>query len=218
MFAQWRRRREVAKIKAGDGGALPPYRFWQPLSRSLFYLRMRDDDRTVEYAVNVDFFHLWSVDYRAELYRDGIQIATSTLPATLPVPGGHVSVAAGTLGLTRMHYVTDDGDERPLTPHPRSAEGLRSRFGRRFPVADRFVGAVAVVVLVAGLVVLAPQLLDWITDITWVSEHIGDFTTPISLPPWADTALVVGGIVAGLERALTLRNHWLIDAETFWLG
>ncbi|GAB3796133.1 hypothetical protein [Virgibacillus kimchii] len=30
------------------------------------------------------------------------------------------------------------------------------------------------------------------------------------------TILVIAGTLAALERALMLRNHWLIDMETSW--
>ena len=29
-------------------------------------------------------------------------------------------------------------------------------------------------------------------------------------------SVTVAGVLAAVERALTLRNHWLIDAETTW--
>ena len=45
---------------------------------------------------------------------------------------------------------------------------------------------------------------------------MGTFTSPIQLPAWLNTALLVAGIIAAFERALTLRNHWLIDADTTW--
>ena len=215
MLRRWRRRRGLAKVEAGDGRALPPYRFWQPFSRSLFYLDLADGDYRSHYAVD---YRRGIEESRADLYRDGRQVATSTLPAALPVPGGVVEVNSGTLGLTRMHFVSDDGREQVLRPDARSAEGLRRRFGRRYPGADRIIRYSAIVVLALGLIVLAPQLLDWVTRIDWVSDRIGHFTNPIDLPGWASVTLLIAGLVAGLERALTLRNHWLLDAETFWLG
>lgn len=216
MFKKWRRKRALAKIKEGDGSRLKPYRFWQPFSRSLFFLELTDTaGRSTEYAVDVLFF---ATEWKADLYRDRIQTATSKLPAVFPIPGGVLEVAASTSGLTRMHHVPNEGDERTLTPHRRSAEGLRARFGRRFPLTSRLIGAAAVIILLAGLTVLILQLIDWVTNIDYVAEHVGTFTTPISLPGWANTALLIGGVLASIERALTLRNHWLIDAETWWLG
>lgn len=216
MFKKWRRKRALAKVKPGDGSALKPYRFWHPLTRSLFFLNLTDTDgRATEYAISYPYF---ADESRAELYRDGVQAAVSKLPAVFPVPGGVVEVAAGTFGLTRMHHVADDGGERALTPHRRSSEGLRARFGHRFPAISRLIGWAAIVILLVGLVVIVPQIVDWVTNIDYVAENIGSFTTPINLPNWANASLAVGGVLASLERALTLRNHWLIDAETWWLG
>lgn len=39
----------------------------------------------------------------------------------------------------------------------------------------------------------------------------------MSLPSWLNTTLTVAGVLASLERALTLRNHWLPDVDTFWI-
>jgi hypothetical protein len=36
------------------------------------------------------------------------------------------------------------------------------------------------------------------------------------LPAWANTTVTVAGVLAATERALTLRNHWLIDLDTTW--
>lgn len=216
MFRRWRRKRALAKVKEGDRSALKPYRFYQPLSRSLFFLSLTDPaGRVHEYAVDVPFF---ADESKADLYSDGVQISTSKLPAAFSVPGGVIEVATSTFGLTRMHHVSDGGEEHVLTPHRRSAEGLRARFGHRFPWVSRLLGWTAIVVLLVGLAVLLPQLLAWGTRIDVVAEHVGTFTSPIELSSGANTALLVAGIVAGLERALTLRNHWLIDAETWWFG
>lgn len=150
----------------------------------------------------------------AALYRDGVQVHRSDLPATFPVPGGVVDVAVSLYGLTRMHYVLDDGTERTLRPDRASLEGLRARFGRRFPRASSVIGAVAVVVLLVGLVVAAPYALEMVTRLDVVSERFGTFTSPIDLPGWASITLLVAGILAATERALTLRNHWLVDLDT----
>lgn len=151
---------------------------------------------------------------QAALYRDGVQIHRSDLPATFPVSGGVVDVAVSMYGLTRMHYVLDDGTERTLRPDRTSLEGLRTRFGRRFPRTSSVIGAVAVVVLLVGLVVAAPYALEMVTRLDIVSERFGTFTSPIDLPGWANTTLLVAGILAATERALTLRNHWLVDLDT----
>jgi len=72
-------------------------------------------------------------------------------------------------------------------------------------------------VLLVGLVLLVPQLLELVTRIDAVAERVGVFTSPVSLPPWLNTTLTVAGVLASLERALTLRNHWLLDVDTLWI-
>ena len=216
MFKDWRRKRKIGKVKPGDGRPLKPYRWWQPLSRSVFYLRLATPDGASHvYAVDVDYFG-W--DDAAFMYTDGVQSAKSELPAAFPVPGGVVEVATSSVGLSRMHFVPDDGEVRVLQPDPRSAEGLRARFGARFPRWSRSIGWIAVAVLLVGLVVAVPQAIEMLTGIEWVAERFGTFTSPITLPAWANTTLFIAGIAAALERALTLRSHWLIDAETWWIG
>ena len=63
MFANWRRKRAVAKVKPGDGHALPRYRWWQPLTRTLFHLPLTAEDGTQQ---------TWSVDVRLWGDDDGV--------------------------------------------------------------------------------------------------------------------------------------------------
>src|SRR5690606_20033261 len=120
-------------------------------------------------------------------------------------------------GLSRMHHVpAGDRPAQTLRPHPRSLEGLRARFGRRHPGASRLLGALAIVVLLIGVALMVPQAAELITSIPPVAERVGTFTSPIQLPTWLNITVTVAGVLAALERALTLRNHWLIDAEATW--
>lgn len=154
----------------------------------------------------------------AALYRDGVQVARSNLPAAFPVPGGVIEVARSSYGLTRMHYVPTPDAEAPimLRPHRRSPEGVRARIAHHFPRLSRFIGAVAIVVLLVGLVTGLPQGLQMITEIPPIAERFGVFTSPFQFPAWLNTTLLVAGILAATERALTLKNHWLIDLDTTW--
>lgn len=217
MLRGWQRRRRLARTEPGDGSALGRHRPWQVLSRSVFVVELPEADGTVhEYAVDVPYLD-WSST--VGLYRDGRQVLVAEAPAAFPVPGGVVEVGVGVFGLTRMHLVPDAGEpERALRPVRHSAEYWRARLGRRFPVASRRVGAAAVVVLLLGLALLVPQLLELVTSLDVVAERVGTFTSPLSLPAWLNTTLVTAGVLASVERALTLRNHWLVDAETWWLG
>jgi hypothetical protein len=205
----WRRRRAAKRVKPGDGRPLKPFRWWQLLTRSLFFLRLPGE---AVYAVDVR--HLGdatSGEVEAHLYLDGGLVAESRVPARFPVPGGAVEVAASNFGLKRCHYVPEKGDERQLTPDPASAEGRRERLERNHPVASRWVGTVSVVVLVFGLVVLVPQVVETLSQIEIVTRSLGEFSSPIRLPAWLNTATLVATVAASTERALRMRHHWLLD-------
>lgn len=216
MFEQWKRRRAQKRVKPGDGHALKPYRWWQPLSRALFHIRLPDEHgRTELWSVSVGLWgdedgRIWS-----QLYREGIHVAKATTPAQLPVPGGRIEVGAGNFGLKRCHFVAIDGSERQLAPDPRSAEGHRARLDRRRPVLSRTISAVSVLVLLVALALGIPQLIEQITQIPPVAERFGTFESPIMLPAWANTGLVIAAVLASIERALRLRYNWLLDGGLF---
>ncbi|WP_320773107.1 hypothetical protein [Streptomyces sp. CRN 30] len=141
----------------------------------------------------------------AHLFLEGRHHAESELPAVFAVPGGTVEARASAFGLERCHYVTADGTERQLVPDPRSAEARRARLDRAHPALSRWVGAVAVVVLLVSLAFLLLQLLEQLTRGDGLGRYTGVFTSPVDLPARADFALGAGAAVAGTERALRLR-------------
>ncbi|OUZ11036.1 hypothetical protein BHE97_06285 [Aeromicrobium sp. PE09-221] len=216
MFSDWSRRRAARRVKAGDGHPLQRYRWWQPLSRSLLHIELPAQDGQT---------HTWSVDVRlwgdedgnvlGQLYRDGRHHAQSKLPATFPVPGGHIEVVTTQFGLKRCHFVGTDGSERQLVPDPASAEGRRARLDRRHPLVGRALSLMSIVVLLFAAVLGIPQIVDQISHIPLVAESIGTFTSPFGLPAWLNITLVVATLVASTERALRLRNHWLLDGGLF---
>lgn len=216
MWRGWRRKRRVAKVKEGDGSSLPPFRIWQGLWRSQFSIRLpRDAADAREYVI--DFTYMDS-ENKGRLYVGGTQQAIASLPAAFPVPGGLIEVGASMYGMTRIHYVTPSGEETQLTPHPRSGEAWRARLAARHPRVSAVIAAVAVVVLLASLVVLVPMVAAQISQIPPVAENVGSFTAPFDLPAWATAWLAVAAVVAALERALSLRHHWLIDLDTTFMG
>jgi len=212
----WRERRAIKKVKPGDGTPLEPMHPWQALWRTVFHIELPDDDGAARtFSVDVPFFDL---DGRVSLYRDGRRHARAESPAVFPVPGGVIEVKTSTFGVSRMHFVPDDGAERQLLPDRAAAEAARARFAHRHPAASSVIGVTAVVVLLVGLVLGLPQILEQLSHTEWVAQNIGTFSSPFELPAWANTALLVSGLLAALERALTLRNHWLIDLDTWFLG
>lgn len=215
MVSRWGRKRAARKVVPGDGHALPRFRWWQPLSRTLFHIALDDSDGSR---------HVWSVDVRlwgdsdgnvsARLYRDGVHVAGSTLPAAFPVPGGAIEVMASSFGLKRCHFVPDAAGARAaaqLAPDPASAEGRRARLDARHPRASRALGVASFAVLVVALVLGLPQIAEQITRIPVVADAVGVFVSPIHLPEWANISLLVATLAASTERALRLRYSWLLD-------
>lgn len=203
-------------VKPGDGHALPRYRWWQLFSRSLFHLRLAGADGVRE-TLSVDVRHGGDANgvVLAKLYRDGLHVATSKLPAQFTVPGGRIEVVVTGFGLKRCHYVTQDGSERQLTPDPASAEGRRARLDRAHPALSRAMGIASLGILVIALVLGVPQIIDQITHIPLIAESVGTFTSPVSLPAWANISLVVATLVASTERALLLRYNSILDGGLF---
>ncbi len=207
--------RRKKKVKEGDQRPLKPYRWWNLLTRTLFYLRLsQPSQEDVTYAVDVRYM---AEEPTAYLYRNGYQQSYAKMPATFEVEGGTIEVAASSYGLKRMHYVTPGGDAQTLHPHPKTAEGRRARFAKRSPGASRLIGVIAIVVLLISLPLFFLQAAEYLTNIEPIAEHIGSFTSPIVLPLWQNIAITAAGVIAAFERALTLRSHWLIDMETTWV-
>ncbi|TDD52716.1 hypothetical protein [Saccharopolyspora elongata] len=212
MFKRYRRRWQLAKVKPGDGSTLQEYRIWQLFSRSLFVLELPHHSGS-SHVFEVDVRHMADSTTKkspAALYRDGVQVYRANLPVAFPVPGGVIEVATSQYGLKRMHYVTEDGGEHTLRPHPRSQEGLRARFDHRFPRTSAFIGAAAIAILLTGLAVSLSLAVEGLTRIPVIAQHTGTFTSPIHLPQWAKIALPVAGAIAATERALRLRKTWLV--------
>lgn len=207
MFAEQRRRMAERRLKPGDGSALPSFRWWQTMGRSLFHLRLPGADYAVDVRTDPS-----DGTRRARLYVEGRQQFESKLPAAFPVAGGTIEVAASTAGLKRCHFVADDGSEHQLTPDPRSAAGLRARLDRRHPTLSKAIGVVSVLLLVVGAVLLLLQVAEPISRIPPIAMNVGVLTSPISLPWWLNAALTLGAALAATERALRMRYHWMLDA------
>lgn len=214
FFKSKRRQRALKKVKDGDGHALKPFRFYEVFYRSLFYIKLREADGEKHvYAVHVDYF---DENEAIDLYRDGKHHAKAVNPAYFPVPGGFIEVATTTYGLKRIHYATEDEEEFVLSPDRRSGEGLRMRFDAKFPEISSIIGKLAVIILFISIILGLPQLISLISQLPVIEERWGSFESPITLPSWLNTTLLAAGIIAAIERALTLKNHWLIDMETSW--
>jgi hypothetical protein len=212
-FDTWRQHRAQKRVKTGDGRPLTRFRWWQLLSRSLFYLRLTTaDGDPAEYAVDVGHWgDATTGEVHAALYLNGRHHAESRTPAVFPVPGGSIEVRASAFGLKRCHFVSADGRQRQLTPDPASAEGMRANFDREHPAASRWIGQVTLVILVLGLALLVPQLIGYLSLIPPIADNFGTFTSPVELSTWANIVVTLITGAASTERALRLRHHWLLD-------
>ncbi|HIY64735.1 MAG TPA: hypothetical protein H9830_00485, partial [Candidatus Agrococcus pullicola] len=56
MFKRWRQKRQLGKIKPGNGSALPKFRWYQLFGRSIFFIDLQERDGAHTYAVDVRYF------------------------------------------------------------------------------------------------------------------------------------------------------------------
>ncbi len=217
MFEDFRRRLATSRVKPGDGRPLAPFRWWQILSRSLFFLRLDGASGSVVYAIDVrERERTFSDDDRgtAHLYRDGIHHARSKLPARFEIEGGAIEVAQSPFGLKRCHYVASDGSEVHLSPHEGSLIGRRARLDRTRPALSRAIGVLSILLLVGAGLLGLPQLLESMTAIPPVADLIGPFESPYHLSPVANVAIGLVAVIASTERATRLRHSLLLDGSS----
>lgn len=191
----------MAKEKPGDGSRLRPVTSWQWLWRGVFGIEHAGD----RWDVEVDYFD-W--DEKVRLYRDGVQerVQRGTSRFTLD-DGARIEAAWSTFGLRRAHLLRVDGEEQQLVPAPGTAERWRAELDRDRPHLSRRLAMTSWAVLAVALALQVPQLIEGGAQLTGWYE----FTSPVDLPGWVNTPLTIAGILAGLERALRLRYHWLLD-------
>ncbi|WP_454085863.1 hypothetical protein [Georgenia sp. Marseille-Q6866] len=191
----------MAREKAGDGSALRPVRGWQALWRGVF----GTEHAGARWDVEVDYLD-W--DEKVHLYRDGVQERVQRGTSSFMLDdGARLEVAWSLLGLRRAHLVRPDGTETQLVPGPGTAERWRADLDRDRPTLSRRLAAASWMVLALALLLQVPQLLELGARVTGWYE----FTAPVTLPASLNTPLSVAALLAGLERALRLRYHWLLD-------
>jgi hypothetical protein len=213
-MSEWLDRRRLARVKPGDGRPLAPFRWWHLLRRSLLFIELPvGDGRSSTFAVEVRHGgDAETGEIMASLYRDGYRAAEAKVPALFAVPGGYIDVRTSEAGMRRAHFVGDDGSERRLVPDPNSAEGRRMRFAREHPGASAVIGAASIALLLAGLGLNALQLAEPLSELPFIADSIGTFTSPVHLPVWLNVALGLGAAAGATERALRMRYHWLLDS------
>ena len=148
-------------------------------------------------------------EIRARLYVDGALQSYAKMPARFTVPGGHIEVAITGFGLKRCHYVRADGTEQQLSPDPASAEGRRARLHHRHPGVSRVIGLISIAFVIAGLCIEVPQIIQSLSQIPFVADSIGTFTSPIQLPLAANILIGLAAAIGSTERALRMRSNWI---------
>ncbi|MFS0786666.1 hypothetical protein ABC345_09840 [Shouchella sp. 1P09AA] len=212
FFRQQKRRLAIKKVKAGDGHTLKPYRLWHIFTHSLFHITItKENNEQVHYALKSRYF---ADDSSVDLYHGKTHVAYSTLPASIPIENGILEVKSGGSGINQIRYRTDEAETFSIYPDKRSVRGWRLGLHRHFPVISNCLGLLAILVLLASLALGLPQIVEQISEIPWIAEHIGTFQSPINLPVWLNVAIGLATGFAATERALMLRSHWLIDMET----
>ncbi|QGM29971.1 hypothetical protein GI482_06080 [Bacillus sp. N3536] len=206
-------RTKMKKIKEGDGHLLKKYRIWNIFTHSLFHIEITNDTdgKITNYAIRSRYF---AEEPSVDLYRKGRHVAFSKLPAAFPADNGVIEITNGSSGINRIHYITVQEETFTAYPDKRSIRGFRMWVHKRFPKISSFIGGMAVVILLISIALSVPQLIETISEIPWVSANIGTFVSPITLSVWTNFAIGIASALAGTERALMLRSHWLIDIET----
>lgn len=211
MLKRWRRRLQVKRAKPGDGSPLPAFRWWHSLTRTLFTVDLPDSaGSSSSYAVDVR--QLGDKDdgeVRARLYIDGVLTLVSRTPARFEVPGGEIEVVAGAFGMKRCHFIAADGSERQLIPHPRTAEGRRAKFDHHHPVISHIVGMLATILVLVGLGVAIPAIIETISQVPPIADNLGTFESPFTPTPWLSITIGVAAALGSIERALRLRSSWI---------
>ncbi|TFD92098.1 hypothetical protein E3T61_07255 [Cryobacterium lactosi] len=216
MSQEWKRGRAAKRVKPGNGRALRPFRWWQLPGRALFHAQFYNrDGHLMVYSVDIPSKRHPGYDdgkSKAHLYLNGKHLAESKLPTAFPVCDGTIEVATSAFGVKRCHYVSADGEDRQLSPDPKSAEGRRSRLERVHPTLSRLLGFLSVLFLVIGTLLLLLQIAEPISAIPQFAEYIGTFESPIRLPLWLNIGLGLAALAASTDRALRLRYSWLDSA------
>jgi len=213
MLKRWRRSLQVKRAKPGDGSPLPRFRWWHSLTRTLFTVELPNTEGGISsYAVDVrQLGDKADGEVRARLYIDGALALVSRTPARFEVPGGEIEVIVGSFGMKRCHYVSEDGPERQLIPHPKTAEGRRARFDHDHPAMSRTVGLLAMISVLIGLGVAIPAIIEPLSQTPPIAENLGTFESPLNLPLWLSITIGVAAVLGSIERALRLRSSWIDD-------
>ena len=86
------------------------------------------------------------------------------------------------------------------------------RFAREHPVASGLIGAISVLMLLAGVGLNMLQVAEPVSAIPLIAGVFGSFESTLHLPVWLNLAFGFGAVVGAMERAMQVRYHWLLDS------
>ncbi|MBG6238271.1 hypothetical protein IWX78_001226 [Mycetocola sp. CAN_C7] len=198
-------------VRTGSGEPLQRFRWWQTFGRSLRTITLPAPDGTAS-AYTVDVRHAGDMtdgEVRARLFVNGSLRSYSKMPTRFPVHGGHIEVGINGFGLKRCHFVHADGSAMQLSPDPASVEGRRARLHHRHPGLSRLIGVVSTTLVLVGLSVTVPQIIESISHIPPIAESIGTFTSPVRLPLQVNLLIGLAAVIGRTERALRMRSSWI---------
>ena len=165
-----------------------------------------------QWVVEVDYFDFSET---VTLFCDGIEFAKGRSPARFQLdPHTTIEAAMALYGMKRIHLVDGrSGDATMLRPLAGTGESLRMSFEKRHPLASRLIAILSWMILSVTLVTQVPNLVNSLANGTELLRlpltlpHIPTF----ALPAWANGALSILGIAAGLDRGLRMKHNVLLD-------
>ncbi|WP_239741098.1 TetR/AcrR family transcriptional regulator [Mammaliicoccus sp. M-M45] len=202
-------RRLLNKVKEGDGHNLKPYRLWNIFTHSLFHITIiNEKNGEVNYALKSKYF---VGEPRVDLYNNGKHVAYSKLPAAFKLENGILEVRSGGSGINRIKYISNQEENFSVKPDKKSIRGMRLELHKHFPKVSGFISLVSILVIFVSFILSMPQILESLTQIPWIAENIGIFESPIHFSVAMNISIGIAVAIAASERAMMLRNHWLID-------
>lgn len=178
--------------------------------RTIFHIKIEED----VYSVDINIYGRNGGGAESTLFKNGKSIKYSRVPALFEVPGGHIEVNTTSYGVKRIHHVTEH-DEVQLTPDKKSPEGKRAKFKRNYPLMSRIIDILSIIVLIGGLIIGSPAMIEFTTRIPAIADVVGTFTSPFQFSDTTNIIILSLTVLAASERALSIKNHLLIDMETY---
>lgn len=208
-------------LAPGDGSDLVPATGFD----SLWRMQFGADVAGHRYTLEADVLG-W--DEECMLYRDGVQVAVGTSPATFPlaelastpkhasgpaalegVSDARIEARIGWFGMRRAHVVTAEG-EREMTPLKGSWEYRRAKLSARHPVLATTGLVIAAVLLLVALSLELTQSVQWVTRADWFDAvSAWEYTAPVDLPLAANIGITLVGMLCAAYCAINLRHRWL---------